>query len=308
MDENDDILEKATQELEESMVEEEAQAETAKGEQDLGKAIIKAVRNAAAPFLSKAQTSDLSAEKDRRGSLTESNKDPATTPKSSSSGYPDSTRYEARKGEDLDDDGDEDGDEDEDDKKSKRHKKGKKANPFMSKMKKMKKGHEDEEDSDDTDVEGDDEMFDATEVVAELGENVAEINKSVDRLEEGMAVFGELLGEMADPRRDKLLVNLAKAVTHIISEQKEMKKSLSGVNDLMKAVSTMPGVPKIAGLQMIANKTDLAKGEGDVEDRGELSQENKDRLFAAAVARKISTKEMSKAMQTHDLSILERVK
>lgn len=294
---DDDVLAKASQELEESITEDQETEAQEEAEKDLGSAIVKAIKTAAAPFLEKAQTSNLSAEKDRRGTLTESGSDPAASPKKSGKGYEDSSKYEARKGEDMDDDGDEDDDSS----------KKKKKFPF-GKMKKMKKSAEleDTDDSDDEDFD-DEEMYDATEVVAELGKNVTQINKSIDRLEEGMAVFGELLAEQADPRRDVLLTNLAKAVVHIVEQQKEMKKALTGVNDLMKAVATMPGVPKIAGLQMMVNKGDLAKSEGeDVNE--ELSKEDKDRLFQAAARKQISTAEMSKAMRTRDLSVLDKVK
>lgn len=190
VEQTDDILAKASQELEESIQQDQETETAAETHQTIGEAIVKAVKDAAAPFLSKAQTSTLSAEKDRRGSLTESKSDPAATPKKSGKGYEDSSVYEARKGEDMDEDDDSD-----DDKKS--SKKSKKKNPFFSKMKKMKKGYDEETEEDDSDDESED-MFDATEVVAELGENVESISKSVQTLEEGMAVFGELLGEMAD--------------------------------------------------------------------------------------------------------------
>lgn len=296
--EHDDVLAKASQELEASIADDQETEQQEETEKDLGKAIVKAIKDTAAPFLAKAQTSTLSAEKDRRGSLTESGKDPAASPKKSGKGYEDSSVYEARKGEDMDDDGD----DDEDDAPKK---KAKKKFDF-SKMKKMKKSVEVEEEDDSSDE--DEEMLDATEVVAELHDNVESISKSVDRLEEGMAVFGELLAEQADPRRDVLLANLAKAVTHIITEQKEIKKSLSGVNDLMKAVSSMPGVPKIAGVQMVVNKNDLNKSEGESETDGVMSSEDKNRLFQAAVQGKISTTEMKKAIQTNDLTILQKIK
>lgn len=293
MNEHDnDVFESASQELEKSIQEDEKAQPT-----DLGQQLIKSVTNAVQDFLAKGkggQPSELSAEKDKRGSLTESGKDPAESPKKSGKGYDDSTKYEARKGEDMDDE------DDEDDKPSFFKKKKKK------KVKKMYKSYDEQDEDTSDEDESADEALDATEFVEELGDAVEHINKSVGRLEDGMAVFGELLAEMADPRRDKVLVSLAKAVSHLVQEQKEIKKSLVAHQTLVKAIAQMPGVPRVAGLQLVAQEAEAASV-GGAEPK-QISQADKDRLFRAAVQKQISTEEMNKAIRTGDLSVLEKVK
>lgn len=293
----DDILEQATQDLEKSLAEDQQQEET---EQNLGDAIVKAIKSVTTEFLGKAQTTDLSADKDRRGSLTETSKDPATSPKKTGREYPDSSKYEARKGSDMDDDFE--GDDEDDAPKGK----GKKLSKYAMKMKKMKKmkKSQDEDRSYDDDDDVTEDMVDATEAVAAIGESTELIGKSLDRLEDGMSVFGELLGEMSDPKRDKILVNIAKGISFLVDQQKELNKSIREQNDLMKSIGQMPGVPRVAGLHQMVKTDEVKKAEGG----GVLKKGDKDRLFKAAVQGQISMEEFKEAQATGDASILEKVK
>lgn len=277
----DDLLDTAAAELENSIKEDEQSAKVEP--KDLGKAIVEGVQTAVKDFLAKgkgAQTSDLSAEKDKRGELTGSGKDPAESPKKSGQGYSDSSGYEARKGDDSDDD-----DDDSDD-----------VPAFFKKKKKGKKVKKSDDVEDDSDEDSDDEAYDATEFVEEMGDAVNHMNKSINRLEEGLAVFGELLAEVADARRDKLMVNMAKALTHIVEEQKEIKKSLVAHSTMMKSIAQLPGMPRVAGLfnqaQGTEEVTTSSEGAGT-----KLSKATHDRLWQMAVQRKITSEEMKKAIQ-----------
>ena len=294
-----DLIAKATEDLENSIVEDEQQE---KQEKDLGASIVKAIKDTAAEYFGKAQTTDLKAENDRRGSLTESSQDPAKTAKKTGKEYHDSSKYETRKGDDCDDDMD--GDDLEDKKKSKK-KMSKMA--YMNKMKKMGKmkksrhGYDDENEGE----EFEESALDATEFVEAMGESVEEIEKSMDRMEEGMAVFGELLGEMSDPKRDKLIVNIAKGIGFLVDQMKDLNKSVSAQNDLVKSISQLPGAPRIAGLPaQTVNNDEIKKGEeGDTLTKGE-----KDRIFQLATSRRISMDEYRNAIRNNDASILEKVK
>lgn len=293
----DNIFTAATEELEKSIKEENAEKQIPSETQDLGKAIVKGITDAVAPLLEKAHkgspTSDLSAESDKRGTLLESGKDPAETPKKSGGGYGDSKSYTAEKAsEDYNDD---DMDEDDDDSK---------PSYFKKKKKKAKKKFSKSEDwADDEDSDDDDDgVYDASEFIDGVSEAVDDLGKSSQRLEDGIAVFGELLAELADPRRDKLQIALAKSLTYLTEKVSKLEKSIQEGNDLMKAVSQLPGVPKIAGMH-------LMKSEGQVEGNSggiQVSKEDRDRLFKAACERRISTSEMKNAIATGDMSCLKK--
>ena len=239
---------------------------------------------AATDFLNKGkggQGTDLEADKDKRGSLIEAGKDPAEHPVKSGQGYKDSSKYEARKGDDEDDMDDEDEDE--------------KESMFKKKKKKMKKKMDKSGDED----ESEDEVVDATEFVEDLGDAVDHINKSVERLEAGMVAFGDLLVDMADPRREKLLVTMAKAISHVIEKQDKIEKSLSQFADLKKAMKE-PSAPKVAGQTIVVEGTE---NKGSI-----LKSEDKNRLFQLASKSKISMEEYKNAVKTGDISILDRFK
>jgi len=289
----DDVFETAAAELEASLAKDEKSSGEAT---DLGKAIVSSITSAVKDVLAKgkgAQKTDLSAEADKRGTLVDSGKDPAESPKKSGQGYKDSSIYEARKGHDDD----EDGDDDDGDMPSFFKKKKKKG---MGKKKIMKSEDEDEDESDDDEV-------DATQFVEELGEAVDHLGKSIHRLEQGMAIFGELLSEMADPRKDKLMVNMAKAISHLVTENKDLKKSLVNNGTMMKAISQMPGVPRVAGLQAAFSATEESETP-ESNGRTSLSKSQRDRLFQLAVAKKISIDDMKKAVSTGDASVLDSFK
>jgi len=284
----DNIFKAATDELDQMIATEENNESQGKvEEQDLGKAIIKGITDAVAPLLNKAQkgapTSDLSAEKDKRGTLTDSGKDPAETPKKSGGQYPDSKQYTSMKADD-----DYNDDDDDDDTPPKFFKKKKKN---MKKMCKKSELLEDEED--------DMEEYDASEFIDGMGDAVEEIGKSCQRLEEGVAVFGELLAENADPNRDKLLVSLAKSMQFVIDKVTKIEKAYVQHSDLMKSIAQMPGMPKVAGMA-------LAKSEDSQTENKRISAEDRNRLFKAAVSGQISQAEMKHAKETGDLSCLKK--
>lgn len=274
----DELASQLEEQISKSEKTEEAPVQEEKSEQGL----LKALMTTAKDYLGKAQTSDLKAEKDRRGSLTESSDDPAKTPKKSGAGYEDSSKYEARKGHGKDDDEDEDDD----------------VPAFMkkkAKKKAMKKS-----------IETEDEESEDSEEVIDVTETVEELQKSVARLEEGVAVFGDLLAEVADPRRDKAMATVMKSLSHIIEKQNKLEKSLGEVQPLMKALAQMPGAPKMVGVQANLKKS-VETTEG-AETQTVLSKEDKDRLMKAAIEGKISTNEMKKAIATNDASLLEKIK
>jgi len=277
----DELASELEQKLGQQKEETPASAPAEEPKNDAG--LMKALMVAAKDYFGKAQSSDLKAEKDKRGSLIDSSDDPAKSPKKSGAGYPDSSKYEARKGH-------EDEDEDEEEEEMPKHFKKK------SHKKKMKKSY-DEVDENEEGEEGEDEVIDATEVLEDL-------QKSVQLIEEGMATFGELLTAMADPRREKNEALILKALTSIIDRQDKIEKSLAEVQPLVKAMSSLPGVPK-AVQSMTLNKSETTEGTGE---QSGLSPEDKNRLFNAAVKGKISKSEMKKAIDTNDASILQKIK
>lgn len=272
---NKKLLEEAKSALEKSIREDEVLDQGAEG-------LAKAVLNAAKDFLTKGKGTDLLAEEDKRGDLTTASADPAKTPKKSGQGYSDSSKYESRKGEDMDEE-DEDEDEDEDKMPAFFKKKGKK--------KAMKKSFEVEEDEDGE--------VDATELVEGIAEQLNYVTKSLHMIQEGLGIFGDVLCDQADPSKDRLLVELAKAVSHIVTEQKEMKKSLAEQVTLFKAIAHAPNSPRIAGFN------NLMEGFAP-EKSSQISKADHDALFQLAIKKSISTEEMKKAVRTGDVSILDK--
>jgi len=160
--------------------------------------------------------------------------DPAKSPKKSGQGYQDSSKI-VNKG---DDDADDDDDDDDDDGMPAFFSRGK------SKGKKKMKKSEQVVDDDDADEGG----VDATEFLEGMGDAVEYLGKSVRELRSGVATFGELLAELADPRRDRLLISLQKGLTAVIEKQNRLEKSLGEHTSLMKSISQLPGMPKVAGM------------------------------------------------------------
>lgn len=225
--------------------------------------------------------SDLSAEKDKRGTLTEAGKDPAETPAKSGEGYKDSSKYETRKGEDMEDEGDEEESDEV---------------PSFFKKKKKKKAMKKSEEASESE---DEELSDAEEFMEGLENGIDHLAKSCGKIEEGVAVFGELVAELADPRRDKLLIGLAKAMNLLVTETREIKKSLEANQSIIKSIATMPGMPKVVGAQ-------LQKAEQEQGLKKSLSGQDRDRLFKAASKGVISKEEYNQALQTGDMSCLEK--
>ena len=282
MDQTKSTFEVAADDLEKSIKEDVEN-------QELGKSLKDALLKTTTEFLAKGKgaiTSDLSAEKDKRGELTGSSKDPAESPKKSGEGYKDSSIYEARKAAENDDDDNDDNDEDD------------MPSFFKKKHKKSKKVVKKSIDEDELELEDDedDSDMDATGFIEDLGEAVDGINKSISHLTEGVAVFGELVAEMADPRRDNMLVNMAKAITHLVDENKQIKKSLEAHNSLMKSMVNLPGMPKIAGNQELAKSVGA---EAPVQS-AVLSKSVRDKLFAARMTGKLSAEDHQAALQSGD--------
>ena len=280
----DDVFETLAADLEKSIQTTEKSDEP----KDLAAVLTKAARD----FLAKGSGSDLQAEADKRGTLLVAGKDPAESPKKSGDGYKDSSKYEARKGEKEECD-----DEDDDDKMPaffKKKKKGKKA---------VKKASAEE--VEETEDDDDQDAVDATEFMEGVEKSITFLMEQNKELSKGLACFGELLADLADPRKDKVLVSMAKAISFLVEGHKTLSKSVEGHSTLMKAISTMPGVPRVAGLQTVVTDADAdaAAPQGKT-----LSKSQKDRLFQLAVQKKISHEEMKKAVQTGDATILEQFK
>lgn len=284
-------LEKLQADLEKSISKDEKPTADGDSKESLEKGLATHLMAAAKDFIAKASgavTSDLPAEKDKRGELTTSGKDPAESPVKSGQGYKDSSKYEARKGDDEDEDDEDDKDE--------------MPSFFKKKAKKKMKKSEDESEEEEEDSE-----VDATEFLEQMGGAVDHLGKSVRELEEGMAVFGELLSEIADPRRDNLNATMAKALAHLVTEVKDIKKSLAAHESVMKSISTMPGAPRVAAMHVAATETETAPSAPAA--RGmKLEKSMKDRLWRLTAERKISVDEYKHACATGDVSILDRVK
>ncbi len=251
--------------------------------------------------LVKGQTSDLSAEKDRRGALTGAADDPAKSPKKSGGDYPDSSKYEARKGHGKDDDDDDDDDKDG------------KLNFFKKKKsKKVKKAEEEEEEEEELNSDPEADVVDATHFMKSVRAEIKDLRKTVQEISEGVAVFGELLTGVADPKKDKLLLTMSQAIGHVIKRQDAFEKSLEPIAKALK----VPGNPRAAGkqddlLHKAKPAAEAGNGETTTDEGGEanpLTQTEKDRLFKACNLRQISSQEMQKAINTNDRSIFERIK
>jgi len=295
MDLENDLFEAAAADLEKAIRAEEEETPV-DGPEAIAKAVKskldEAVEIARTGKLSKAGPgSDESADKDRRGSLTSTKDDPAKTPKKSGQGYKDSSGYTSEKGSMSHDD------EDEDD------------TPAYFKKKSKKKAKKSEEDYND-DEDGEDSL-DADAFVEGMEKAIGDLRKGNRNLEDGLATFGELLSDMADPRKDKLLISIAKGISHIVDRLGKLEKSFGDQADMVKAVSRMPGVPRVAGLALAkAEAAESAVATG-TEGRGvadALTDGDRERLFKAVIEKKISRSEHSAALRTGDLRCLEKAR
>jgi hypothetical protein len=232
--------------------------------------------------------------------VTDDEEDPAETPKKSGQGYKDTRPYVGKFGK-GDDDHDDDDDGDEDEKPS-----------FFGK--KAKKGHKKPMKKSD-DEEGD--LEDVTEFMGEMAKavnwlvgEVAELRKGQSELTEGTGIFGEVLHQVAenDPRRDTMLINMAKALSFVVGEVKDLRKSVGEQRDLVKAVAEMPGAPRVAGLALLKAEADGAGAAGVADGGDKLSKGDRGRLFQAAVKKSITTDEYKHALKTGDVSVLAKVK
>lgn len=296
----ENILAKAASELEASIRKDEKQAESA---EDFGTALAKSIKGVVNEFFGKsaeakpiekvkdAKLTDAEDETDMSARAADSGVDSAAYDKDRKPSYKKSTK----KGEECD----EEEDDDDDDKPSffEKMKSKKKEKAYKGHGKKMKKSEEA--------VEEDDEVIDATEALDNMQQGMVELHKSISDLEEGMAVFGELVTELTNPSRDKLLGQIAKGMAFLIEEHKELKKSVADVNTLAKSLQTA-GMPRIAGHTLPAPKDDLSKSENPT-GKTTLSKGEQDRLFAAAAKGQITREEFNHALRSNDTSILKAV-
>lgn len=252
----------------------------------------------------KTDLSQEEAVKDKETTDTED--DPAESPKPSGRGYKDTRPYtgkHTRKGDDDHDD-DDDGDDGKDKKKP----------SFFGKMaKKGKKAHKGDDEAD-ADV-------DATEfmetlgkamdhVIGELHELRAEnalLKAEVEEVKEGSVIFGQVL---ADPRRDNALSTMLKALTSIHGGVEALKKAVAesgeGTNSLLKSIAAMPGAPRAVGMALVKSGDLDPTGAGARSDK--VSEGDKGRLMKARVSKQITEAEWQHAVRSGDVSILEKVK
>lgn len=254
-----------------------------------------------------AMPTDLKQEKAvKDDEVTDTEADPAEHPVKSGKGYKDSRPYVGKmgKGEGCDDD---DAGDDEDDKPNffgKKKGKGK-----MDKGAKVKKSEADD---------GDDDLVDVTEHMESMekavnfliGEN-AELKKSMSELTEGTGIFGQVLHQIAenDPRRDNLIVNMAKAIAFVVGEIKDLRKGVSLTSDMMKAVTELPGAPRAAGLSLLKSDIDGAAAAGVIgggNSGKSLSEGDRQRLWQAAMAKSITKDEYRTALATGDAGVLQK--
>lgn len=238
----DDILAKAARDMDAAIAADQVPVETKNEEpaltpESIRKAIVDGVKSALAKANGSPRSDMTLDAKGRSGSEVISNEDdPAKTPKKSGQGYKDSSAYTAKGDECADDDDDSDDDDDGDDDMPDFFKRGAKSKgkkpPFV------KKSFDDAEDED---------AIDATEFIQAVGSTVHKLEKSIAELRKGVATFGELLAEVADPRRDRLAVSNSNGLAYVINEIKEIKKSLQTQNSLVKSIASLPGMPRVAG-------------------------------------------------------------
>jgi len=277
-----DRFEQLSAELEQTINEPESEDE------GLQKAVVSAARD----YLNKGKKkgrnpSDLSAD-DVSGDpedIIDPEDDPAEDPVHSGGKYPNVKKY-VKKAAKCDDDDEDDDDEDD------------KPSFFKKKMKKSVQVEEDEN----TEVDATEFMESMGEAVGDLGARLSRMEKSLSHMMKGQAIFGELVADLADPRRDALNETVAKAMTYLVRQNKELAKAIGTHADVMKSIQQMPGVPRVAGMVATQeNKTDeLVKSE-----KPEMTKADTDRLFKAVNGGQISMDQYRQAKATGDLSCLK---
>ncbi|MGZ3772957.1 MAG: hypothetical protein ACXVCY_04225 [Pseudobdellovibrionaceae bacterium] len=149
--------------------------------------------------------------------------------------------------------------------------------------------------ADDEDESEETEAADVTEFLENMDSRVNDLSKSIAQIQDGLVAFGELLVEQANPDKEKVLVSLSKAVTHLVKENAEMKKAMAPLFKSMPAVPT----PKVVGTRPVEKIEKSQKA---------MSQEDQNRLFKAAASGKITGAEMTKAIAENDQTIFEKFK
>jgi hypothetical protein len=218
--------------------------------------------------------------------------DPAEKPVKSGGNYPDTKKYIKKASKCAEPDGDEDDDDEDDDDEDDDDEDDKK--PAFFGKKNVKKAVSETEEVDATEF-----MTNLGNAVDYLGGQVQTLTKSMKMLMKGQAIFGNIVADLADPRKDKLQETMAKALVFLVKENKDLKKSVINNNDLMKSVSKMPGVPFMAGMVNPNTGETLQKG-------AELSKADADALQSAVLSNKITKSQWLQARHTGDLSCLKK--
>ena len=215
--------------------------------------------------------------------------DPAESPVPAGGNYPDTKRYVKKAKDEMFEDEDDDDDKPE----------------FFKKKSKKKVCKSLDEDSDEVD---------ATEFMLQMGNamdhtvgEVAGLKKSLGQVVKGLAIFGDLLSDLADPRKDQMQETMAKALTYLVKENKELRKSLQESNDLVKSISQAPGMPQMAGIPLapVGGNDDLIKSQQPAQ-KVELQKSDRDMLMKAVMQREITQRQYSAALKTGDLSCLKK--
>jgi hypothetical protein len=303
----DDILVKAARDMDAAIAADQtpvtpsASADNALTPESIRKAIVDGVKSVLAKA-NGAPRSDMTLDAKGRsgGEVISTEDDPAKTPKKAGQGYKDSSAYTAKGDESADDDDDSDDDDDDDSEmpdffKRGAKSKGKKKPPFV------KKSFDDDEDE---------EAVDATEFIQAVGSTIHKLEKSVSELRKGITTFGELLAEVADPRRDRLAVSNSNGLAYLINEVKEIKKSLATQDGMMKSIAQLPGAPRVAGASFVpqqqaeSSQAEVHTSEPDALGRV-LSPDQRNALWKARQENRITESEWKRAKRG-DASIIAK--
>jgi hypothetical protein len=304
----DDILAKAARDMDAAIaadqtpVTQPASVETALTPESIRKAIVDGVKSVLAKA-NGAPRSDMTLDAKGRsgGEVISTEDDPAKTPKKAGQGYKDSSAYTAKGDESADDDDDDDDDDSDDDDSDmpaffQKKGKGKKKPPFV------KKSFDEVEDED---------AVDATEFIQAVGSTIHKLEKSVSELRKGITTFGELLAEVADPRRDRLAVSNSNGLAYLINEVKEIKKSLATQDGMMKSIAQLPGAPRVAGASFVPQQQQAESSQSEVHTSEPdalgrvLSPDQRNALWKARQENRITESEWKRAKRG-DTSIIAK--
>ena len=159
----------------------------------------------------------------------------------------------------------------------------------------MKKGNEVPEYFD----EDDDEYIEKGESDIDATDFLMELNDKVDSLQKGLAIIGELVAEVADPKMATMQLRMAKALAVVTTKIGTIEKALTESATLQKAAEQTPGTPKIAGIN-------FAQAGGDTMAKSDLSEDDRNKLFKARMGKEISANEYRDALQSRDTTILSK--